>query len=64
MNKKRVFKSPGIFTIDGMETYYPNLSKEFSEIIDMVSKFPNDQDLGRELRKFIEELKEVNKENI
>ncbi|MBP7845816.1 MAG: hypothetical protein KA007_00060 [Candidatus Pacebacteria bacterium] len=52
MEKKTVFTSPGISTREGGEFYYPNLSKEFYDIKSLVSKFSNDQELGRELRRY------------
>lgn len=58
MKKKTIFKSPGVTTREGGETYYPNVTKEFSEIRDMVSKFSNDQELGREIRKYFAEPKQ------
>jgi len=53
MSKKTIFVSPGVSATEGMETYYPNLSSEFTEMIDMMSQFPNDQDLGKEIRKYL-----------
>jgi hypothetical protein len=52
MEKKTVFTSPEVTTREGGESYYPNLSKEFYDIKSLVSKFPNDQELGRELRRY------------
>jgi hypothetical protein len=53
MSKKTIFVSPGVSTREGMETYYPNLTSEFTEMINMMSQFPNDQDLGKEIRKYL-----------
>ena len=38
---------------------YRNAKKEFNNIVELVKKFPNDQDLGEEIRKLINDYNQT-----
>jgi hypothetical protein len=58
MKKKETkFESPGVFTIEPAQVYIDGhaLQKNISEIKELIKQFPNDQDLGMELRRYAKE---------
>ena len=62
-NEKIVFVSPGVFTTEGSEQLHgPQVL--LCDLQQMTLKFPNDQELGRELRKFVNEFYENQQEKI
>lgn len=49
--KKQKFKSPGVFTIERNDNVQ-YLNGTVENIIALIKQFPNDQELGREIRRY------------
>lgn len=57
MKKKEIqFASPGITTIEPAEVYVDGhaLQTILKGVTELIKQYPNDQDLGRELRRYAE----------